>query len=36
LHEIIDSEDRDWEFFEDVARTNNELVRGYKRLQNEF
>lgn len=24
------------EFSEDVARTNNELVRGYKRLQNEF
>ena len=24
------------EFSEDVARTNNELVQGYKRLQNEF
>jgi len=24
------------EFSEDVARTNNELVRGYKQLQNEF
>lgn len=24
------------EFSEDVARANNELVRGYKRLQNEF
>lgn len=24
------------EFSEDVARTNNELVTGYKRLQNEF
>lgn len=24
------------EFSEDVARTNNELVKGYKRLQNEF
>ena len=27
---------RDWEFSEDVARTNIELVQGYKRLQNEF
>ncbi len=27
---------RDWEFSEDVARTNVELVQGYKRLQNEF
>ena len=26
----------DWEFSEEVARTNVELVRGYKRLQNEF
>lgn len=26
----------DGEFSEDVARTNVELVRGYKRLQNEF
>lgn len=24
------------EFSEDVARTNNELVQGYKRIQNEF
>jgi carbonic anhydrase/acetyltransferase-like protein (isoleucine patch superfamily) len=24
------------EFSEDVARTNNELVRGYKQIQNEF
>lgn len=24
------------DFSEDVARTNNELVRGYKRIQNEF
>jgi len=24
------------EFSEDVARTNNELVQGYKKLQNEF
>lgn len=24
------------EFSEDVARTNNELVRGYKHIQNEF
>ncbi len=24
------------EFAEDVVRTNNELVRGYKHMQNEF
>jgi carbonic anhydrase/acetyltransferase-like protein (isoleucine patch superfamily) len=27
---------KDWEFSEDVARANVELVLGYKRLQNEF